>query len=225
MISDLTKTRMFHFENLIKGHIAFDRDKHNIIAKTVEHNNNTALAVMHPGYCREIIKNRIKYTSWPPVIYNSIKDNAPLLQSYLKDLSALIGTTSVPIFVFCEQHKIDILARWTRTLKPKSPVVLVKTWTNSPLPLAGWEAFARTGNDLGIKSLNGVGEIRLKVNGKDEGCAVGLYNNLQEHFKVDLLTEYTFPNLSFEILTEELQRGYDTGAVLDPVSLRYIFLR
>jgi hypothetical protein len=218
-----SRANIFHFESLIKGHKKFDRNIRNYIIKTVELNNNSTLAVIHPGYCREVIMNRIKYTGWPPIIYNTIKDNVADYKAYFKKLSTLITSMNEPLFVFCEEHKAEILERWVKSLSPNVPVVLVRTQNSSPRPTGGWDSFIKSSQGLSIKHFKAIGEMALKVNSKDEGCVSAFYNNIGNHLKIDILSEYTFPNLSFEILNSEIQRGNDDGAVLDPVSSKYVF--
>ena len=216
--------KLFHFESLDKSHPNYDKNRRRIIIDAVERNNNSALVIVHPGYCREVIKNRIKYTYWPPIIYNTIKENVGDHQAYFKKLTNLTASTEIPMFIFCEQHKVEILERWVKSLSTKAPAVLVETYNFSPRPLQGWAHFIETTQKLDIKHFSTIGEMMLRVNNEDEGCVPAFYNNLCAHFKVDLYSEYTFPNRSFEILTYEIQRGDNIGAKLNPVTSRYDFL-
>jgi hypothetical protein len=177
-----TNNMIFHFESLIKESKAFKRSSYSTIANAVQWNGNSALAVIHPGFCREIVKDRIEHSVYPPIVFDTIE----------------------PAFVFSEYHFSDKTLRWLTKLNPKSPVILVETWIGMPVPLDGWASFIKPCQSLNIKSFNETGEMAIKINNESCGCPSIFYDNINGHFKVNLLTDYTFPNLSFQIPESDL---------------------
>ena len=190
--------RIFHFESLVKGNKAFKKACYCAVSTAVRLNGNSALAVIHPGFCREIVKDRIEHSVYPPIVFDTIRNNEAECKEYMIKLSKLIRSTEEPVFIFSEWHCVDKMQRWMEILNPKAPVILVNTWIGMPVPLDGWDTFIKPCKDLKIKYFNGIGEMAININNENCGCPSIFYDNIKDHFKTNLLTDYTFPNLYFE---------------------------